>query len=144
MRPCWPTRFASNSSRPGSRPAGGVSRRTSATSWSSWPRLLRGTSTVRCLRSTAAGWPDDCQCGPSSCELRRAHLSPPVHMCQLSLLPPDVSFPPSETGFIMNVLPDLRDNEVLPALSAGRLVPVVVLDDAANADALAGDLVAGD
>jgi 2-dehydro-3-deoxyphosphogluconate aldolase/(4S)-4-hydroxy-2-oxoglutarate aldolase len=43
----------------------------------------------------------------------------------------------------MNVLPDLRDNEVLPALSAGRLVPVVVLDDAADADALAGALVAG-
>ena len=43
----------------------------------------------------------------------------------------------------MNVLPDLRDNEVLSALSAGRLVPVVVLDDAADADALAGALVAG-
>ncbi len=33
--------------------------------------------------------------------------------------------------------------DVLPALSAARLVPVVVLDDAANADALAGALVAG-
>ena len=32
---------------------------------------------------------------------------------------------------------------VLPALSAARLVPVVVLDDAADADALAGALVAG-
>ena len=33
--------------------------------------------------------------------------------------------------------------DVLSALSAARLVPVVVLDDAADADALAGALVAG-
>jgi 2-dehydro-3-deoxyphosphogluconate aldolase/(4S)-4-hydroxy-2-oxoglutarate aldolase len=33
--------------------------------------------------------------------------------------------------------------DVLPALSAARLVPVVVLDDAADADGLAGALVAG-
>jgi len=33
--------------------------------------------------------------------------------------------------------------DVLPALSAARLVPVVVLDDAADADPLAGALVAG-
>jgi 2-dehydro-3-deoxyphosphogluconate aldolase/(4S)-4-hydroxy-2-oxoglutarate aldolase len=32
---------------------------------------------------------------------------------------------------------------VLSALSAARLVPVVVLDDTADADALAGALVAG-
>lgn len=34
-------------------------------------------------------------------------------------------------------------NELLMALAAARLVPVVVLDDAADADALAGALVAG-
>ena len=33
--------------------------------------------------------------------------------------------------------------DVLSALNAARLVPVVVLDDAADADALAGALVAG-
>lgn len=43
----------------------------------------------------------------------------------------------------MNVLPALSALDVLPALSAARLVPVVVLDDAADADALAGALVAG-
>jgi 2-dehydro-3-deoxyphosphogluconate aldolase/(4S)-4-hydroxy-2-oxoglutarate aldolase len=43
----------------------------------------------------------------------------------------------------MNVLPDLSPADVLPALRAARLVPVVVLDDAADADALAGALVAG-
>ena len=43
----------------------------------------------------------------------------------------------------MNVLPALSPADVLPALRAARLVPVVVLDDAADADALAGALVAG-
>lgn len=43
----------------------------------------------------------------------------------------------------MNVLPALSALDVLPALSAAQLVPVVVLDDAADADALAGALVAG-
>jgi len=33
--------------------------------------------------------------------------------------------------------------DLLAALSAARLVPVVVLDDAADADGLAGALVAG-
>ena len=33
--------------------------------------------------------------------------------------------------------------DVVSALSAAHLVPVVVLDDAADADALAGALVAG-
>jgi 2-dehydro-3-deoxyphosphogluconate aldolase/(4S)-4-hydroxy-2-oxoglutarate aldolase len=42
----------------------------------------------------------------------------------------------------MNLLPALG-TDVLPALSAARLVPVVVLDDARDADALAGALVAG-
>src|SRR5450631_121413 len=45
--------------------------------------------------------------------------------------------------FLMNVLPALSTMDVLPALSAARLVPVVVLDDAADADGLAGALVAG-
>jgi len=43
----------------------------------------------------------------------------------------------------MNVLPATSTTDVLKALSAARLVPVVVLDDAADADALAGALVAG-
>jgi 2-dehydro-3-deoxyphosphogluconate aldolase/(4S)-4-hydroxy-2-oxoglutarate aldolase len=43
----------------------------------------------------------------------------------------------------MNPSPALSAIDVLPALSAARLVPVVVLDDAADADALAGALVAG-
>ena len=43
----------------------------------------------------------------------------------------------------MSVLPDLSPMEVLSDLSAARLVPVVVLDDAAHADPLAGALVAG-
>jgi len=43
----------------------------------------------------------------------------------------------------MNLSPVLSGTDVLPALSAARLVPVVVLDDAADADALAGALVAG-
>ena len=42
----------------------------------------------------------------------------------------------------MNDLPATSMN-VLPTLSAARLVPVVVLDDAADADGLAGALVAG-
>src|SRR5450830_691966 len=46
----------------------------------------------------------------------------------------DTSVSPSETESVM---------DVLSALSAARLVPVVVLDDAADADALAGALVAG-
>jgi 2-dehydro-3-deoxyphosphogluconate aldolase/(4S)-4-hydroxy-2-oxoglutarate aldolase len=43
----------------------------------------------------------------------------------------------------MNVLPATSTTDVRKALSAARLVPVVVLDDAADADALAGALVAG-
>src|SRR5450631_713012 len=43
----------------------------------------------------------------------------------------------------MNVQPDPSPTDVLPALRAARLVPVVVLDDAADADRLAGALVAG-
>ena len=43
----------------------------------------------------------------------------------------------------MNVRPALSPADVLTALRAARLVPVVVLDDAADADALAGALVAG-
>ena len=43
----------------------------------------------------------------------------------------------------MNPSPALSATDVLPTLSAARLVPVVVLDDAADADALAGALVAG-
>jgi 2-dehydro-3-deoxyphosphogluconate aldolase/(4S)-4-hydroxy-2-oxoglutarate aldolase len=43
----------------------------------------------------------------------------------------------------MNVRPALSPADVLPALRAARLVPVVVLDDAADADALAGALVTG-
>lgn len=43
----------------------------------------------------------------------------------------------------MNLSPALSATDVLPALSAARLVPVVVLDDAADADALAAALVAG-
>jgi len=43
----------------------------------------------------------------------------------------------------MNPSPALSAIDVLPALSAARLVPVVVLDDAADAEALAGALVAG-
>jgi 2-dehydro-3-deoxyphosphogluconate aldolase / (4S)-4-hydroxy-2-oxoglutarate aldolase len=43
----------------------------------------------------------------------------------------------------MNLSPALSAIDVLPALSAARLVPVVVLDDAADAEALAGALVAG-
>jgi 2-dehydro-3-deoxyphosphogluconate aldolase / (4S)-4-hydroxy-2-oxoglutarate aldolase len=43
----------------------------------------------------------------------------------------------------MNVLPALNAAEVLSSLSAARLVPVVVLDDAADADGLAGALVGG-
>jgi 2-dehydro-3-deoxyphosphogluconate aldolase/(4S)-4-hydroxy-2-oxoglutarate aldolase len=43
----------------------------------------------------------------------------------------------------MNVLPAASTTDVRKALSAARLVPVVVLDDAADADALAGALVAG-
>jgi len=43
----------------------------------------------------------------------------------------------------MNLSPALGALDVLPALRAARLVPVVVLDDAADADALAGALVAG-
>jgi 2-dehydro-3-deoxyphosphogluconate aldolase/(4S)-4-hydroxy-2-oxoglutarate aldolase len=43
----------------------------------------------------------------------------------------------------MNVMPATSTTDVLKALSAARLVPVVVLDDAADADALAGALVAG-
>jgi 2-dehydro-3-deoxyphosphogluconate aldolase / (4S)-4-hydroxy-2-oxoglutarate aldolase len=43
----------------------------------------------------------------------------------------------------MNPSPALSATDVLPALSAARLVPVVVLDDAADAEALAGALVAG-
>jgi len=43
----------------------------------------------------------------------------------------------------MNVLPALSVFDVLSALSAARLVPVVVLDDAGDAGALAGALVAG-
>ena len=43
----------------------------------------------------------------------------------------------------MNVPAAPTSVDVLPALMAARLVPVVVLDDAADADALAGALVAG-
>ena len=43
----------------------------------------------------------------------------------------------------MNVRPALSPADVLTALRAARLVPVVVLDDAADADALAGALVEG-
>jgi 2-dehydro-3-deoxyphosphogluconate aldolase/(4S)-4-hydroxy-2-oxoglutarate aldolase len=43
----------------------------------------------------------------------------------------------------MNVVQAVSPMDVLPALMAARLVPVVVLDDAADADALAGALVAG-
>jgi 2-dehydro-3-deoxyphosphogluconate aldolase / (4S)-4-hydroxy-2-oxoglutarate aldolase len=43
----------------------------------------------------------------------------------------------------MNVLPATSTTDVRKALSAARLVPVVVLDDAADADGLAGALVAG-
>jgi 2-dehydro-3-deoxyphosphogluconate aldolase/(4S)-4-hydroxy-2-oxoglutarate aldolase len=43
----------------------------------------------------------------------------------------------------MNVLPATSTTDVRKALSTARLVPVVVLDDAADADGLAGALVAG-
>ena len=43
----------------------------------------------------------------------------------------------------MNVLPATSTTDVRKALSAARLVPVVVLDDAADADGLAAALVAG-
>jgi 2-dehydro-3-deoxyphosphogluconate aldolase/(4S)-4-hydroxy-2-oxoglutarate aldolase len=43
----------------------------------------------------------------------------------------------------MNVLPASSTTDVLPVLRASRLVPVVVLDDAADADGLAAALVAG-
>jgi 2-dehydro-3-deoxyphosphogluconate aldolase/(4S)-4-hydroxy-2-oxoglutarate aldolase len=43
----------------------------------------------------------------------------------------------------MNLLPALSATDVLASLTAARLVPVVVLDDAADADGLAGALVAG-
>ena len=43
----------------------------------------------------------------------------------------------------MNVLPATSTTDVRKALSAARLVPVVVLDDAADAYGLAGALVAG-
>jgi 2-dehydro-3-deoxyphosphogluconate aldolase/(4S)-4-hydroxy-2-oxoglutarate aldolase len=43
----------------------------------------------------------------------------------------------------MNVLPATSTTDVRTALGAARLVPVVVLDDAADADDLAGALVAG-
>src|ERR1035437_4484298 len=44
---------------------------------------------------------------------------------------------------LMNVLPALSAIEFLSSLSAARLVPVVVLEDAADADGLAGAVVAG-
>ena len=44
---------------------------------------------------------------------------------------------------ILNVLPALSATDVLASLAAARLVPVVVLDDSADADGLAGALVGG-